>query len=52
MEPVIQTISKKIEIHCKKCDYKGVVTATRMYYTDCPECEKLVYIGHLTREEN
>jgi len=49
MEVVIQTISKEIEIHCKKCDFKGLVTVTRVYYTDCPECDEKVYIGYLTK---
>lgn len=51
MEQLIKKISKKVEIHCKKCDFKGIVTATRVYYTDCPECNKLVYVGHLTEDD-
>ena len=51
MDPVIKTISKEIEIHCKRCDYKGMVTATRVYYIDCPECDKPVYVKYLTLDD-
>ena len=48
MEPVIQTISKEIKIKCLNCEFEGIVTATRVYYIDCPECNRLVYVGTLT----
>jgi len=48
MEPVIKTISLQIEIKCKKCGYEGSVTTTKEYYTYCPECDELVYVGRLT----
>lgn len=48
MEQKIRTISKEIEIKCKRCGYEGAVTAIREYYTDCPECDELVYIARLT----
>jgi len=47
----IQTISQKIEIHCKKCDFTGEITATRKYYIDCPECNELVYVKYLTQDK-
>lgn len=43
-------ISKKITIHCKRCDFRGEITATRKYYIDCPECNELVYVRHLTQD--
>ena len=49
MEKVIKTISNEIEIHCKRCDFKGIITATKEYYADCPECDELVYVKHLTK---
>ena len=48
MEHVIETLSKNLVIHCKKCDFQGEVTVTRKYYINCPECNKTVYVGHLT----
>ncbi len=48
MEPVIQAISKEIKIKCLKCEFEGTVTATRVYYIDCPECNRLIYVAHLT----
>lgn len=50
MEAVIRTISKEIKIHCKRCEYTGIVTATREYYVYCPNCDESVYVGHLTKE--
>lgn len=47
----IQTISQKIVIHCKMCDFKGEVDATRRYYIDCPECNRLVYVKYLTQDK-
>jgi len=52
MEPIIETISQKIDIHCKKCDFKGEVNVIRRYYIDCPECNELVYVGLLIKENN
>lgn len=48
MESLIKTISQEIEIKCKRCGFEGSTIATREYYTDCPECDELVYVGHLT----
>jgi len=48
VDKLIQTISIKLEIKCKRCGYEGPVTATKEYYTDCPECDELVYVGCLT----
>jgi len=48
MEAAIKTISEEIEIKCKKCGYEGAVIATRVYYIGCPECDKMIYVGHLT----
>ena len=48
MEAAIKTISQEIKIKCKRCGYEGEITATREYYMDCPECDKLVYVGRLT----
>ena len=49
MEPVIEKISQDIEIHCNGCGFKGSMVATKVYYNDCPECNKLIYVGCLTR---
>jgi len=49
MEQKIRTISKQIEIECKRCGYEGSATAIRLYYVDCPECNEMVYVGHLTQ---
>ena len=51
MEPVIVTLSQEIDIHCKRCDFQGKVTATRRYYIDCPECNELVYVAPLTHDD-
>jgi len=48
MESLIEPISKEVEINCNRCGFKGLVTATKVYYIDCPECNELVYVGHLT----
>jgi len=48
MEAAIKTISKEIEIKCRQCGYEGEITATKEYYTNCPECDELVYVGRLT----
>jgi len=48
METAIKTISMEIEIKCRICGFTGPVTATREYYIDCPNCDKLVYVGRLT----
>lgn len=47
----IQTILQKIEIYCKRCDFKGEIVATRKYYIDCPECGNLVYVKNLTQDK-
>jgi len=49
VEKVIKTFSKNIETKCKKCKYEGTITATRQYYIDCPECNEMIYVGHLTK---
>ena len=49
MEALIKTLSLKMEIKCKKCGYEGETTIKREYYIDCPKCEELVYVGHLTK---
>ena len=51
MEQKIRTINQDVEIHCKRCDFQGTAHAIREYYTDCPKCDKLVYIRHLIKDE-
>jgi len=48
MESLIETISQDIEIKCKRCGFEGSITATKVYYTSCPECDELIYVGRLT----
>lgn len=49
MELLINTISQNIEIKCTRCNFKGSITATRQYYINCPECDELIYVGRLTK---
>jgi len=49
---MLKTNFQKVTIHCKRCDFKGEVDATRRYYVDCPECDKLVYVGYLIAKED
>jgi len=48
MDPVIKTISQKVEVKCKLCTFEGEITTTRVYYSSCPECDQQIYVGHLT----
>lgn len=48
----LETISQKIVIHCKRCDFKGEIVVTKRYYIDCPECNRLVYVERLFEKED